>query len=34
MLGEGEGAFFGMFFIFAILVVLGILANLGYFPGI
>jgi hypothetical protein len=34
MLAEGEGAFFGLFFIFAILVILGILANLGYFPGI
>lgn len=34
MFAEGEGAFFGMFMVFALLVVLGILANMGYLPGI
>lgn len=32
MLAEGEGAFFGLFAIFAILVLLGIAQNLGYLP--
>jgi len=34
MLAEGEAAFFGLFVIFALMVVLGILANCGYFPAI
>ncbi len=32
MLGEGEGAFFGLFLLFAVLVVLGILQSQGLIP--
>ncbi len=32
MLAEGEGAFFGLFLIFALMVILGIAAALGYVP--
>lgn len=31
MLADGEPAFFGLFLIFALMVVLGILANQGFF---
>ena len=33
MLGDGEAAFFCMFIGFAILIIIGILANLGMIPG-
>lgn len=32
MLAEGEGAFFGIFLIFALLVLLGIAQNQGFLP--
>lgn len=34
MLGEGEFAFFGMFAIFALLILLGIAANLNLLPSV